>query len=106
MNLSEAIAALFELIRQANRALDENSIGKEGAEILMDGLGKFDMVLGVIDVDAEEDAIPDDVLTLVDQRQEARKNKDYERADAIRDELKALGWEVKDSPEGLKINRL
>ena len=50
--------------------------------------------------------IPDDVKELVNQRAEAKKAKDFAKADAIRDQLKALGWMVKDTPAGPEIKKL
>ena len=52
-----------------------------------------------------EEAIPDEVLELVKRRQEARANRNYAEADALRDRIAALGYEVKDTPEGSKINK-
>jgi cysteinyl-tRNA synthetase len=54
-------------------------------------------------VQPAEVAVPADVLSLVDERQAARKAKDFARSDAIRAELLAMGWEVGDSPQGPTI---
>jgi len=47
--------------------------------------------------------VPAELLALLDQRQEARKAKDFKRSDAIRDELKAKGWQIEDTPKGPRL---
>ena len=58
-------------------------------------------VLGIIK--AKETSIDADIEALVEERQQARKNKDFARADEIRDELKARGYTLKDTPQGVQI---
>ena len=65
---------------------------------------KVDSVLGV-GVKAEAE-IPAEILALADARTEAKKAKDFKRADAIRDELKAKGWVIEDSPKGIKLKKI
>jgi len=54
-------------------------------------------------LDAADEAAPAEAQKLLEQRQEARTAKDYARADQIRDELAAMGWEVRDSAEGPQL---
>jgi cysteinyl-tRNA synthetase len=63
----------------------------------------MDKVLGVMDRGEE---IPEEVGSLVDERTEARKERDWARADEIRDRLKQMGWEVKDGPSGTQVRKL
>jgi cysteinyl-tRNA synthetase len=65
---------------------------------------KADSVLG-IGVKTETE-IPAEILALAEARTEAKKAKDFKRADAIRDELKAKGWVIEDSPKGIKLKKL
>ena len=65
---------------------------------------RVDAVLGV--GAAPEAGIPTELNGLLEQRQAARKAKDFKRADAIRDELKAKGWMIDDTPKGAKLKRL
>jgi cysteinyl-tRNA synthetase len=53
----------------------------------------------------EEETAPDEVLALVEERQKARKNKDFARSDEIRTAIAALGWEVADTPQGPTVKR-
>ena len=59
-------------------------------------------VLGLLQQE-KDNSVDDDIRKLVDERQEARKNKDFARADEIRDELKAKGITLKDTPQGVQI---
>ncbi len=79
-------------------------ISSSDAEAALAMFSKFDRILAVLDVPAAggraDNDIPDEVTALVEQRAEARKAKDFAAADAIRDKLLALGWTVKDTPDG------
>ena len=65
---------------------------------------KIDSVLG-IGAPAEAEA-PAEIVALLEARQAARKAKDFKRSDAIRDELKAKGWVIEDTPKGPKLKRI
>ncbi|MFH1998677.1 MAG: cysteine--tRNA ligase [Planctomycetota bacterium] len=106
LNISGALGALFEMIRDANRAMDSGLLGRKGAERILALLYEFDTVLGVLDLDSASDIAPAEVLALAEERKQARKNKDFARSDQIRDQLKEMGWEVKDTPEGPKVTKL
>ena len=104
LNISEALSALFVLTKTTGRLL-ANGLQAAGAKILLDQFRDFDRVFGALDVDAvkEEPAAldaPAEILELVAARTEAKKAKDFAKADAIRDQLKELGWSVVDKPTG------
>ena len=105
LNISAALAAAFEFIRVVNRRLDTGEVGEEGARNANALLDRFHRVTGLFPA-AEEQSAPDEVLTLVQERQEARRAKDFARADAIRDKLLAMGWAVEDTPDGPRVKRL
>lgn len=107
LNISVALASLFGLVKALNKELDQNSIGGKDAEHALDTLRELDQVLGVMDVDRKqaEPNIPEDVVNRVKNRQQARKDKDFAKADAIRDSLAAEGWIIEDSPSGPRIKR-
>jgi len=100
-NTAEAIGAIFEYIRDVNQAFEHGGDRKSAG----DALAALDKVLDVLGLVLREEAIPDEVLELVKRRQEARANKNYAEADALREQIAALGYEVKDTPEGPKINK-
>ncbi len=102
LNISVSLAALFDLVRDLNKAMDSGAMAGAAATATLELLGAFDTVLAVMDLDREEQ-VPAAVLELVEQRQQARKDRDFARADAIRDELAADGWVVEDTPAGPRV---
>jgi cysteinyl-tRNA synthetase len=99
-NTPQALSVVFELVAEANRALGEGH--PVGAGPLRDML----WTLGLENLlEPEEDAPPPEAERLLAEREEARRAKDFATADARRDELAALGWEVRDTPEGPRLVR-
>ena len=99
-NTADAVSAVFDFVKYINtNASAENS--KEFLQAMFDLLVKLTDVLGLI-VDKEEEVLAEDVEKLIAERQAARKAKDFARADAIRDELLAMGIILKDTREGVK----
>jgi cysteinyl-tRNA synthetase len=103
LNISGGLAALFDLLRDGNRAIDRKEVTATSAAAVLSLWNELDRALGFLQPPAAE--IPADVLALVEARQVARKNKDWKESDRIRDALAALGWEVKDTPQGPKTKR-
>ncbi|MDX9971706.1 MAG: cysteine--tRNA ligase [FCB group bacterium] len=104
INISGALGVVFNFIRDTNRIIDERGLGAEGvrkAEALLDDL---DRVTGLFNPSLEE-AVPQGILDLVLERQQARRSKDFKRADEIRDELAAEGWVLEDTPDGPRVKR-
>ena len=99
-NTADAVSAVFDLVKYINSNVSvENS--KELLQAMFDLLVKLTDVLGLI-VDKEEEVLAEDIEKLIAERQAARKAKDFARADAIRDELLAMGIILKDTREGVK----
>jgi len=99
-NTADAVSAVFDLVKYINSNVSaENS--KELLQAMFDLLVKLTDVLGLI-VDKEEEILAEDIEKLIAERQAARKAKDFARADAIRDELLAMGIILKDTREGVK----
>ena len=99
-NTADAIAAIFDLVKYANTtATTEGS--KEYAKALYDLLVKLTDVLGLI-VDKKEEILDDEIEAMIAERQAARKEKNFARADEIRDELAAKGIVLLDTREGVK----
>jgi cysteinyl-tRNA synthetase len=101
LNTAEAIGVIFEYIKGIN-LLFENGGSKESAEEALAALDKVLQVLGLVQ---KEERIPENIKEMAAKRQEARARKDFAAADAIRAEITALGYEIKDTPEGIKINK-
>lgn len=103
LNISEALAGLFQTVREWNTWLDRRAISPQGARRLLDVLERLDRVLGVIFVD--EGQIDEEIERLIQIRQEARKRRDFATADRIRDNLRARGIILEDTPTGTRWRR-
>ncbi len=103
LNTAAAISSIFEMITEINIAVKDGA-SKEFAEAALVKIHELADVLGVFKKD-EEDAIGDDIQALIDERQAARKEKNWARADEIRDMLAAQGITLKDTPQGVQIVR-
>jgi cysteinyl-tRNA synthetase len=104
LNISAAWGAVFEWVRETNRRLAENSLGATDAAFALAAWDKVDSVLGIGTKSGAE--IPAEILALAEARTAAKKAKDFKRADAIRDELKAKGWVIEDTPKGPKLKKI
>jgi len=104
LNISAALAAVFDLVRDLNRRIDARSISTTAAQRGVDALRDFDRVLAVID---EQPAnLPDGAQALLDQRAAARSAKEFSTSDRLRDELAAMGVAVEDTPGGQRWRRI
>ncbi len=102
-NTADALAAIFELVKFANTNVNENS-SKEFADGLYEELFKLSDVLG-LKIEKKEEILDKEIEDLIQERQDARKAKDFKRADEIRDELLKKGIILKDTREGVKWQR-
>lgn len=109
LNIAEALSAVFTLERAVNTALASNSLQSEAGGVILEQFRCFDRVLAVFDVDAaaseEAEDVPAGIMALAQKRIEARKAKDFKTADEIRDSLKAQGWVIIDTPQGMKVKK-
>ncbi len=98
-NTPEARAVLFEWVAEANRRLDAGErVGPGRVGEMLEALG----LEGLLEAEAEA---PEELQRLAGERDEARAARDFARADDIRDELAAAGWEIRDTPEGARLVR-
>ena len=102
-NTADALAAIYELVKFANTNVDENS-SREFAGGLYEELFKLSDVLG-LKIEKKEEILDKEIEDLIQERQAARKAKDFQRADEIRDELLKKGIILKDTREGVKWQR-
>jgi len=103
LNISAALGFLFESIRETNRAMDQNEMDAVSASAWLDWWKRINTVL---DLEAEtEVAVPDEVAQLAQQRENARREKNWKRSDELRQQISALGWEVRDTKDGPKLTR-
>ena len=100
LNTADAISALFELARDINSNLNaQTAPSKELCEFALGLYKELADVLGLLYTE-KKNAVDDDVQKLIDLRTQARKEKNWAEADRIRDELKAKGITIKDTPQG------
>ncbi len=99
LNMPRALATVHDLIREANRR------GAQAAALPV--LFAWDAVLGLrLEAEAQrEDTLGDEITRLVSERQAARATKNWAQADAIRDQIKAAGYELEDTPQGVRWKR-
>ena len=94
LNTPQALAVLWELVR------DEKAEGKTKT------IEKIDGVLGLNLLKKEKIEIPAEIKKLADEREKARKQKDFKKGDELRNKLKQKGWQVDDAPEGQRLKKI
>ena len=102
LNVSEALAAVFELVSESNRSAPS----AEGAQVALAAFARFEDVLGCFgpEVDPEAGA-PAELLAKLEERTAAKKAKDFATADRIRDEIAASGWKIVDTKQGPRLEK-
>ena len=103
LNTADAMGALFEIVREANVGLNAES-SREAVETTLNTLLELCDVLGLL-AKKQEDGLPEDIQHLADERAQARKEKNWKRSDELRDQIKAAGYMIEDTPQGQKITR-
>jgi cysteinyl-tRNA synthetase len=104
LNISAAWAVVFDWVRDCNRALAAGELPSAQAGAALAAWQRMDAVLGI--GAKSEVEVPAELLALLDERNAARKAKDFKRADTLRDELKAKGWVIEDTPKGARLKKV
>jgi cysteinyl-tRNA synthetase len=104
LNVSGAWGVVFEWVREMNRKLAAGELAREQAVTALAAWDQAEAVLGI--GTKTETEVPAELLALLEERQAARKAKDFKRSDAIRDELKVRGWVIEDTPKGPRLKKL
>jgi cysteinyl-tRNA synthetase len=104
LNVSGAWGTIFEWVSRLNKQHAEKTLTKPAAA---SALATWELLQGVLGVGAAvEEEAPAEIQKLLSQRQQARQAKDFKRADAVREELKAKGWAIEDTPKGARLKKL
>ena len=108
LNIPEAFAALFALVRESNVALSQAAVKPQDAAAILGVFEKMDTVLGVVRFGRmqKEEGVPAEIQALVEARAVARATKQWAESDHLRDLLASKGWEVRDGKEGQKVKSL
>ncbi|CAN5510448.1 cysteine--tRNA ligase [soil metagenome] len=104
LNTSVALAAIHNLTREVNTALARKKLGEENKRALLDLFSRFDLVLNIFGKDPAG-MLDDEIQSLLDKRQEARRRRDFGRADELRDELVQRGILLEDTKDGVRWKR-
>ena len=102
LNTADALGAVFELVKDANVTLTEQS-AREAVTRTLESLKAICGVLGILT--REEEAIPAEIQQMIDERAEARKNKNWARSDELRNAIQAAGYILEDTKQGQKVRR-
>lgn len=102
LNTADAISAIFEMVRAINTAFADGG----DADAAKEALQVLDELLDVLGLVRKTDEIPAEIIEMAEKRAAARKAKNWAEADALRDEIKNCGYELKDTPDGFKITKL
>ena len=102
LNTADAIGAIFELVKEGNLAITADT-ARAAIKSTLSTLKEMTDVLGILS--RENDAIPDDIKALVEQRKQARAEKNWAESDRLRDEITARGFVLEDTPKGAKVRR-
>ena len=102
LNTADALGNMFELVRAANAALDENS-PKQAIQAVLDALTEMAGVFGILTRKADDG--DEKVKTLLEARAKARAEKNWAESDRLRDEIAALGYVLKDTKQGQQVTK-
>jgi cysteinyl-tRNA synthetase len=103
-NTAAALAAIHDMVREVNTAIAAGGVSAEGRSAVLDGIAKFDSVLGIFG--AEESGLLDaEIEALIAERQQARQDRNFARSDEIRDELASRGIVLEDTKDGVRWKR-
>jgi cysteinyl-tRNA synthetase len=109
LNVPGALGVVFDLLREVNAAIDQGALGAGDARAVRETFEDFDRILGVLALRRREDAAPPvpvgEIEALIEARREARKSRNFVRADEIRQELDARGIVLEDSAAGTRWKR-
>jgi cysteinyl-tRNA synthetase len=109
LNTSAGLAVAFDLVRTLNTAIDEGRLGADDAADARALFAHVDDVLGVLSLRRQEDARPPvdpaEIERLIEQRQAARRRRDFAESDRIRDDLAGRGILLEDGPGGTRWKR-
>lgn len=94
LNMPQAMSVVWDVVRCPQKS-------KQLAQLLL----KFDEVLGLQIDQVETETLPEEILAIVEQRKQARENKDWATSDQLRDKLQGLGYDVKDTKEGMQVSK-
>jgi cysteinyl-tRNA synthetase len=103
LNISLGLAAIFEFVRDSNRLLADGRLSPENSQAVAEAMHTFDRVLGLLD--GPESGVDAEVEQLAQEREQARKRRDFATADQLRAQITALGYIIEDTSRGPRLKR-
>jgi cysteinyl-tRNA synthetase len=104
LNISGGLSSIFNLIKKVNIFFSKGEIGRKNVVEIKEFLEDIDNVLCILE--KKEENLPEDILNLIKEREKARKEKDFKKADLIREKLKEKGIILEDTPYGTRLKRI
>lgn len=105
LNISVALAALFDMMREINALCDKQQVGEKEAQEILSFLKKVDQVLAVLSFEEASESIPQELMDALQKRNLARQNKQWAEADQLRDFIHSQGYIIEDSPKGARLKK-
>lgn len=105
LNTADAITAIFNLVREANEALAAQNVDEKSLKAALDIIIELTDVLGIEFDDDKAGDIPSEVMDLVSKRTAAKKERNFALADELRDKVTAMGYVIKDTPNGPQVEK-
>jgi len=106
LNISLALAALFDFVREVNGLCDAKKLGRDEAVQILDLMKHFDSILGVLTFDKQEESIPPELQEAFEKRQQARQDKNWKLSDEMRDFIHQKGYIIEDTPQGARLKKV
>jgi len=105
LDVPKTLEIFFRFIREVNLLIDNGRIDKESTHEVLGFLKEIDFIFGILKKE-EKLFVPAEIKKIVDEREKARKEKDFKKSDALRNKLKEKGWWVDDTSKGPRIRKL
>lgn len=105
LNISVALAAIFEMVREINSLCDANQLSQIEASEVISLMKQFDSILGVLSFEKQVEEASPEMYALLERRNLARKEKNWALADSLRDELIHHGYAIEDTAHGVRLKR-
>jgi cysteinyl-tRNA synthetase len=104
LNTSRALGAVFELIRDLNPHIESQGLSREDVLNVMSFMKEFNSIADILKT--EDELLPEEIERLIEDRQQARRDRNFARSDEIRDQLKSKGIILEDTREGVRWKKL
>jgi cysteinyl-tRNA synthetase len=105
LNISAALAAVFDFVREVNGLCDAHLVNETEAQQVLNFMKKVNSILGVLSFEKEEKAIPADLQEAFEKRLKARQEKNWKLADELRDFIHQRGYIIEDTPQGVRLKK-